>query len=352
MAEHPPGARSSLIDALPGFALYALHVPYSLYLAAKHRGLFLPALANPSILTGGMAGESKTDLYALVGPYARTFFAPFVTVRAGDTPDAMRAALGAARIAFPLVAKPDVGRNGRGVRIVEDAAGLAAYLATFPQDVRMVLQRYVADEGEAGVFYVRKPSETHGRITSLTLKYFPAVVGDGRASVRELIEREPHPKSVRDLYLRRNKRYLDRVLAPGARHPLTSVGNYVRGAVFADGENAITPELTAAFDRISKDIKDFYFGRFDVRFADLDDLMRGKGFTLLEYNGASSEPTHVYAPGTPLRKVYRDMLFHWRLAYEVGAENRARGAKPVSLWNIWQVVRDESKLIARYPDEE
>ncbi len=342
----------SILDSLPDVILYALHVPYSLYLAARYRGMFLPAIANPGILTGGMAGESKTDLFALAGPYAREYFAPFITVRAGDSLETIRAALAKAGLSYPLVAKPDVGRNGRGVRIAQNDAELATHLARFPKDIRMVVQKYIEDDGEAGIFYVRKPSETRGRITSLTLKYFPAVVGDGISTVRELIKKQPRPKSVIELYMRRNARYLSRVLAPGERHPLTSVGNYVRGAIFADGASAITPELEDAFDRVAKDIRGFYYGRFDVRFSDLEELKHGRGFTLIEYNGASSEPTHVYAPHTPLAKIYRDMLHHWRLAYEVGAENRDRGVKQVSLWRIWKVVRDESKLIARYPDEE
>ncbi len=343
---------SSVLDYLPGMAPYLFHVPYSLYLAAKHRGIFLPALSNPSILTGGMAGESKTDLFGLVGPYARGFFAPFITVHAGDAPDSFRNELDARGIGYPLVAKPDIGRNGRGVRVVQDEAELLTHLRSFPPDIRMVLQRYIADEGEAGVFYIRKPSETHGRITSLTLKYFPAVEGDGRSTLRELIEHEPRPKSVIHMYLRRNKRFLDQVIPRGKTHRLATVGNYVRGSIFLNGEDAITPEMTAIFDRISKDIKEFYYGRFDVRFSDLEEFKHGRGFTLIEFNAASSEPTHVYAPQTSLRRIYRDMLAHWKLAYEIGAENRARGYAPVSLLTVWQVVRDEAKLIDRYPDEE
>lgn len=346
------GILSSVLDYAPGFTMYALHVPYSAYLALKHRGVFLPAIANPSILTGGMAGESKTDLYGLVGPYARRFFAPFVTVRAGDALETFRGALAERGIAYPLVAKPDIGRNGRGVRVMHDEQELAKYLGTFPGDVRMVLQKYIADEGEAGVFYVRKPSETHGRITSLTLKYFPKAEGDGVSTLRELILRERRPSSVLQLYLKRNKRFLDEVVPRGETRRLASVGNYVRGSIFLDGEAFITPELTAAFDRISKDIKDFHYGRFDVRFSDFDAFKRGGGFTLLEYNGASSEPTHVYAPGMSLRGIYRDMLAHWRLAYEIGAEQRDRGVRPVSLYEVCRVAREESLLIKRYPDEE
>ena len=346
------GPLFSVLEYAPGFVKYALHFPYGFYLAAKYRSASLPAISNPSIVTGGIAGESKTDLYALVGPYAKRFFAPFITVHAGDAADSFRTELEGAGITYPLVAKPDIGRNGRGVKIIEDEAALMKYLRSFPADVRMVLQRYVSDEGEAGVFYVRKPSETHGRITSLTLKYFPEVTGDGRSTLRELITRDPRASKIAAIYFRRNKRDLDRIIPEGARHRLVSVGNHVRGSLFINGEDFITPEMTAAFDRISKDIKDLYFGRFDVRFADIHDLSAGKDFTILEYNGASSEPTHVWDRRTSMRETYRELLAHWRYAFEIGAEHRARGVPVPKFWDLVRVWREEEALIQRYPDEE
>jgi len=215
-----------------------------------------------------------------------------------------------------------------------------------------VLQKYIADEGEAGVFYVRKPSEEHGRITSLTLKYFPSVTGDGRSTLRELILKDPRASKIAQVYFRRNERDLDLAVPTGARHRLVSVGNHVRGALFVDGAPYITPEMTAVFDRISRDIDGFYFGRFDVRFADVRDLAAGKNFSILEYNGASSEPTHVWDRRTSIPETYRQLLAHWRYAFEIGAENRARGVPVPKFWDIVRAWRDEENLIQRYPDEE
>ena len=41
--------------------------------------------------------------------------------------------------------------------------------------------------GEAAVLYARVPGEPSGRILSLTFRYFPHVIGDGRLTLRELI---------------------------------------------------------------------------------------------------------------------------------------------------------------------
>lgn len=342
----------SPLEYAPSSVVYALHFPYALWLALAYRGATLPSIANPTILSGGLVGESKTDLHKLVGAFGRAHFAPFITILAGAAAAEVKKNLETAGLSFPLVAKPDVGRNGRGVKIVKSDEELARYLASFPSDVRMVLQRYIADEGEAGVFYVRKPSEEKGRITSLTLKYFPKVVGDGRATLRELIERDPRAARISRIYFKRNKNDLGRVLAAGEEYRLVSVGNHVRGAIFVDGAEHITPAMTEAFDRIAKDIDGFYFGRFDVRFKDLEDLKRGKDFTIIEYNGASSEPTHVWDRRTSIVATYRGLLDHWRMSFEVGAENRARGAVPMPLREILRLRRIEVDLIDRYPDEE
>ena len=134
---------------------------------------------------------------------------------------------------------------------------------------------------------------------------------------------------------------------------LANSNSLARGAVFADGEGHITEAMVGAFDELAKDIQGFYFGRFDVRFADLEDLKRGeKNFTIIEYNGASSEPTHVRDPRTPALKVWRDFMEHWRYAYEVGAEQYARGARALPFWEIVRILRAETALVTQYPDEE
>ncbi len=342
----------SLLEDAPSWIVNAPLAVYALWLALRYGSITLPAIANPSILIGGIAGESKTDLDALVGPTARTYFAPFVAIRADASSAEIEMVRDRAGLTYPLVAKPDIGLNGRGVKIVASEQELARHLGAFPPSAQVLLQRYASDEGEAGIFYVRRPSEARGRITSLTLKYFPSVIGNGLSTLRELILTDPLTSKRAAIYLRRNKRHLDEIVPKGEKRRIVSVGNHVRGALFADGEEHITEAMTEAFDRVAKDIKDFYFGRFDVRFADLENLKQGKNFTIIEYNGASSEPTHVRDTRIPALKVWRDFMEHWRYAFEIGAEQRARGVRPVSLIEILRVVRAETRLIRQYPDEE
>ena len=94
-------------------------------------------------------------------------------------------------LAYPVVVKPDIGCNGTGVCLVDNRADLARYLAAFPRLTRFMLQALIPYEAEAGVFYIRRPGDKTGTITSVTLKSSPVVVGDGRSNLRQLIMAEP-----------------------------------------------------------------------------------------------------------------------------------------------------------------
>jgi hypothetical protein len=63
--------------------------------------------------------------------------------------------------------------------------------------------------------------------------------------------------------------------------------------------------MREAFDRISYDIPEFYFGRFDVRFSDFQELQQGGGFKIVEINGAGGEANHIWDRKTPILQACR-----------------------------------------------
>jgi hypothetical protein len=348
MPELETGGRplSSFEDASP----YLFYFPVGVYwtwLSLKYLSIGLPSLANPSISAGGLCGESKSDVLNLLGPQGNAVLAPFVTVHDLTLPAAL-GAMERAGLDFPIVAKPDIGRRGSGVEGIADQEALAAYLRRFPAGRRVILQRMVHDEAEAGVFYVRKPGETRGRILSLTLKYFPRVIGDGRSTLRALIEADPRASRLSHLYHRRLGARLDHVPAEGESVRLVQVGNHCKGAIFRNGQRYVTPAMEAAFAAISDEIPDFYFGRYDVRFRSLDDLRLGRGFTIIEVNGAGSEATHIWDRQTRLIDAYRVLFLQIRLAFEIGAANRRRGMKPLSGIELLRRYIAERRLMSAY----
>jgi membrane protein DedA with SNARE-associated domain len=344
----------SFFEFWPGWLFYAPVVAHWLALGLRYRDFSLPTAANPHITTGGLCGESKLAILRQVGPEARRLVAPATgstTDRSDTRADLVRAeqAMAGASLAFPVVAKPDIGCNGTGVRLLHDAAELQAYLAEFPRGATVMLQQFVPDPGEAGIFYIRHPGEPRGRITSITLKEAPIVIGDGVATLRQLIMADLRAGRVPHLYLDRLAHRLHEVPRQGEHVRLVFVGNHCKGSVFRDGREHATAALADAMDRLAGAMPDFHFGRIDVRFSSLAALRRGEGFRVIEINGVGSEATHVWDPRTGLLDAWRAQFFHYGQAFRIGAANRARGFKPSGVRAMWQAWRHQRRLMAAYP---
>lgn len=348
-----PAPALSWFEFWPGWIFYLPMWFAILALAARHRGLRLPLLANPGIPAGGLVGESKSEVFAALSGPERALLAPYATLaRAGSAAAqlaAAEAAMAGAGIGYPVIAKPDLGCRGAGVRPVRDERALLAYLEAFPCGETLILQRLVEAEGEAGVFYIRKPGQRHGRILSLTLKYFPHVTGDGRSQIEELIRRDQRAGRVAHLYLPRFAGRLREVPRQGERIALVYAGNHCRGAIFRDGTAFATEALTARFDSIADSISGFHFGRFDVRFADFAEFRRGRGFTIVEFNGAGAESTHIWDSRMTLRGAWGALLRQYALLFAIGAANRRLGHRAEGLIALIRRWRREKRASARYP---
>ena len=355
------GAPLSFFEFWPMWAFYPPVVLYAVWLMLRYRGILLPTVANPSFPGGGFVGESKAEILNLAVRHAPEWVAPFVAVErpavlAGvPEPDiehelqAALAKLDAAGIALPVVAKPDLGCRGAGVQLVNSVDKLRAYLAGFPRGARLLLQRYVPFEGEAGVFYCRHPGQPHGRIISITLKYFPHVYGDGKRTLRQLILDDPRAGALPHLYLRRHVARLDQVPVAGEAIRLAFAGSHSRGAIFRNGNAFVTPAMEARFDAIARSLPEFYFGRFDIRFEDFAQVQAGGQFTIVEANGAGAESTHIWDRRTTLLQAWSDLMLQYRLLFQIGRANRDRGFKPLSLAEFRRWHRREKELTPLYP---
>ena len=343
------GPALSPYEFWPMPVFYAPVAAYVLWLMLRHRGAALPALANPGLPGGGFHGESKSAILELLVRAAPDRTAPFAVLENDGAAGPALAALEAAGLGLPVVAKPDMGCRGAGVRLIRSGDDLAAYAAAFPRGARMILQRFVDVEGEAGVFYVRPPDAPRGRILSLTLKYFPRVHGDGRSTLRQLILADPRAGRVPHLYLPRHAARLDEVVPAGEAVRLAFSGSHSKGAIFRDGTSLVTPAMQEAFDTIARRIPGFHFGRFDVRFPCIERLRRGEGFTIVELNGAGAEMTHIWDRATPLAAAWRDLMRQYRLLFAIGARNRALGHRGPGLAALWRASRAESRLTRLYP---
>lgn len=299
---------------------------YYLYLAAKARSLFFFSASNPAIESGGLLGESKIDIMNRIDDRFKPktlFFG-----EAASTNEIIDRML-LAGFWFPIIAKPNQGERGWRVEKLTSEAELTHYL--LDNHMELIVQEYVDEPIELGVFYYRMPGQQTGTISSVVQKEFLSVTGDGRSSLLALIQQNDRALLQLPVLTKRYGCQLDNVPAPGAVQQLMPIGNHCRGTKFLNANHLITPDLLAVFDRISLPIEGFYYGRYDLRCHSLGDLYRGETIRVMELNGAGAEPAHIYQPGFSLWEGWRTLLRHWHILYTISRENHRRGVSYMTM---------------------
>ncbi|MES2186731.1 MAG: hypothetical protein V4505_19415 [Pseudomonadota bacterium] len=343
--------RRGVLERMPKWLICVPLVCQWLWLALRYHSATLPSAANAAINGGGLIGEGKLEYFQGMGPRARAATARHTAAVAGAglTDRQMARLLTADGLGFPLIAKPDIGLCGYGVRRVDDMAALQHYLGAFPRGETVVLQEYLPQAGEAGIFYVRDPATDRGRITGLALRYFPRVVGDGHRSVDQLVAADPRTRRLAHSPRHQGPAHDTRVPAAAEVVRLATIGSTRVGGLYRDGARHISAELTAAIDTIARDMPDFHFGRFDVRFDSLQDLALGRGFRIMEVNGAGSEAIQAWDPDVPLWRGLGMVFAKQRLLFAVGAARRRAGVRPIGLRGLARLYRHQQRLIPLYP---
>ena len=337
------------------------YIPIGLYcswLALRYGGLMLPTCSNPALPHSGFVGESKKQvLDSLSGP-SRQYIAPYKAIQHNgsieQTYTAVIEAMQQLDTQFPVVMKPDLGMRGAGVQKINSPSDVKKYLENFPHNASFLLQQLIDYKGEAGVFYVRHPDWKTGKLISLTLKYFPTLIGDGENNIATLLQQSPRAGKLQHLYRTKLTPILQDTPAKGAEIPLAFAGNHCRGAIFRNGNTYITQALTQKFDQIAKDIKieeesGFFIGRFDVRFQNFEQFLKGEDFKIIEINGAGGEATHIWDSRTTLPQAYKSLMTQFKHIYQIGHKNKKRGHRPSSLSHFLKDWKTEKTLTNLYP---
>jgi len=320
---------------------WVTYMPVGVYvigLMLKHRSATVFTAANPAILASGFVGESKIDILRGLGAsHECVARSGFIDGQLAAAEKVMRANqfICSCNLDLPVVLKPNAGQRGSGVVVGRTWSELTSYLEQSCVDT--VIQEYVSGL-EFGVFYCRKQSDSRGRILSVTEKHLPTVLGDGRRTLEQLILDNRRTLGMARFHLTRRAGVLDLIPAAGTSVPLGDCGSHCRGATFLDGKAVLTPALEDAFEDIARAYDGFFFGRFDVRVKSREEFTKGRGFKIIELNGVTSEATHIYDPQVGIVDAYRALFEQWRLAFEIGAENRSRGASQASLWQLMRLV--------------
>ena len=321
----------------PIFILYFPVVLYIVYLWVKHRSLSIFAASNPGIEGGGFVGESKYAILDNIGE--KEWVAKYRFISHNLTINEKRTVvedfMTEESLSFPIVIKPNQGERGSGVEIVKDQECFEKVIENL--DVDSIVQEYIEGE-EYGIFYYRYPDEEAGTLFSITRKELLYLEGDGVHSLEHLILKHPRAVTMAKRHIGEHADHIFDIPKKGERVKLVQLGTHSRGAIFYDGKECNTSELLHSIDRISKSYKGFFFGRYDIRVKSEEDLKKGVNFKILELNGVTSEPTHIYNPGYSVWNAWSTLCNQWKIAFEIGAKNVANGAPYTSAKSLIQML--------------
>lgn len=321
----------------PMWIVYGSVSFYYIYLTLRARSLLFFSASNPSIDFGGMCFERKSKIYEILPD---EICPSTILVYPDDTKEEINEKLLKHNISFPLIAKPDIGGKGWGVKKIKNIIELLSYQQV--SKVEFLVQEWVSFPLELSIFYCRYPSWEKGIITSMTYKSLLSITGNGLDSIEKLIRKNDRAFLQLKKLQKENNVSLDDILSEGESLTLVPYGNHARGALFNDWHHMIDDDLINTIDGWSKKIDGFYFGRFDLLTTSFEDLCAGKNTSVVELNGCGAEPIHIYNPSFNFFKAQKVIWQHFRMMFDIAMENKKRGVtfiKPSDYIKGWKLER-------------
>ena len=270
--------------------------------------------------------ESKWDIYQLL---PQNLFPKTVLIKNTFEEAEMLSIFETSGFTFPVIAKPDRGERGFGVKKIYNSKELIDYKQFNPID--FLIQDCINFPIELSVFYYRFPEQEKGIISSVTFKEMLSVVGDGVSTVADLVRKNPRAILQLSVLEKTQKNLLDKLPALGEKIELVPFGNHSRGAMFLDYNHIIDEKLTQQFDTISHQINGFFYGRYDLKCTTIEDLKEGNFFSILELNGVGAEPAHIYQPGFSFWKAQKVIFHHFNIMQKIAAIQHKKGIPYLSL---------------------
>jgi len=284
--------------------------------------------------------ESKKEIYDIIPDeyIPRTLF-----FKKDEAVEQILNAVKQAGISFPCIAKPDIGGKGRGVEKIFALNDIATYAGKIDMD--FLVQEFIPYPEEVGIFYIRMPDQPDGFISGIVAKEFLIVKGDGISTLTQLLQKDPRYHFQLSALEKIYGEGLQEVLPKDETKNLVPYGNHARGAKFIDVSHWADEAFTKTFDSICKQIPEFYFGRLDIMFKNVEDLKAGKNFSIIELNGAGSEPTHIYDPGHSLFFAWKEIARHFKLLCNISIQNHKRGFPYLTVKEGMQMFKENNAVV-------
>jgi hypothetical protein len=308
---------------------YIPMLPFWILYCIKARSLWFFTAANPTLTFGGFEGENKTEMYEQLpgGIFPRTFF-----ISASLPINDLERKIQYSGLSFPIAVKPDVGQMGLMFRKISSMQQLRDYHRSMKVDY--LLEDFISYPLEVSVFYYRIPGQLNGTITGFVKKESLCVTGDGTSTLYELMLRYPRVWFRMDEMKSKHADKLNTIIPSGDCYVLSDALNLSRGGKLVSLEHEKDEKLQSLFDQFSQKTN-FYFGRYDIKCASVEDLKQGRNFSILEFNGSGAEPHHVYGNGNSLLQAIKILLYHWEILYQISVLNHKNG---IPYWNFRQGI--------------
>nr|WP_298930142.1 D-alanine--D-alanine ligase [uncultured Allomuricauda sp.] len=326
----------------PLWAIYYPLFPVWLYFSIKARSFFFFNAANPSMKNGGMAMESKMEIYDMI---PKQYIPKTVFISKNEAPELALEKVLVEGIRFPFIAKPDIGMKAFGVDKIHNKDEFKDYFLRNPE--HFLIQELIPYTNEVGIFYVRKPGEEKGEITGIVSKLFLSVLGDGKSSILELIKKDPRSHLQLEALQKKFGFKLNMVLDKGKEFILVPYGSHTRGAKFIDDTHRLNEGLLHTIDSICSKIEGFHYGRLDVLHSSIEELSEGKNFSIIEINGAGGEATHIYDPKHSLFFAWKEITRHWSMLNNISIINHKKGYSYLSFKDGRAMLRANGELEAQ-----
>ena len=292
---------------------------YWLWLGIKSRSFFFFNTSNPTIRNGGFLLESKKEIYDLI---PKEYYPVTLFFKAGSSLTDIQQEIKKNGLNYPLICKPDIGMQGKAVKKIDNSNDLSSYILASNFD--LLVQEYIAYENEVGIFYYRFPNQENGVISGIVQKELLAVTGNGTDTIEQLLRQDKRFILQLETLRSTNSDDFNRILKKAERHLLVPYGNHVRGAKFLDASHLIDQTLSASLNQICKQINGFYFGRLDIRYNNWEEFKAGKNFSIIELNGAGSEPTHMYDPKHSIFFAWKEIIRHLNILSHISRMNKKK----------------------------
>jgi len=293
---------------------------YGLILALRARSATYFTATNPSLKYGGAFDMSKNSSFSQVDPY---YLPRHILIPVNTSVEVYRDMIDSAGLGYPLIAKPDIGERGKGVEKIDNDDELAEYLQKSIYNT--LIQEYIDFDLELGILYYRMPDRSFSEITSIVVRDFLTVTGNGKFTLLELMYDNPRAVFRMDYLREKYRNELSQVVPDGKSILLEPIGNHNRGTKFLDGRQFITPQLVSVIEKIVEPLTGFDYGRFDLKVRSLDDLNAGRNIKILEINGVNSEPAHIYDPQINIFSAWAEIIKHMNIIFRISRQNHKRG---------------------------